>query len=210
MGAFSPTLAGGGRNRRHHRWPRRIAGVLATGALLAIAVAILTMILPDSSSAPPETAANAPAATPSPAAKKQKAPARPAGLTPAQKRARTAAVGLMRTQGYLPVRLRDYYPHHTLRVLLGYRAGESGGPRRAFFFSGGQLLGTDSTAPSSNLKVVKSGKRWVALSYGIYSPGDSSCCPSNGHVTVRYALSGSAVTPVGGTVPASYQRVATG
>lgn len=209
MGAFSPTLAGGGRNRRHVRWARRIAGVLATGALLAVAVAILTMILPGSSSAPPETAVTAPTATPA-VSKKQKPAARRAGLTPAQKRARTAAVSAMRAQGYLPVRLRDYDPRHTLRVLLGYRAGEAGGPRRAFFFSGGQLLGTDSVAPSSNLKVAGSGKRWVTLSYGIYSPGDSSCCPSNGHVKVRYELSGSAVTPVGGTIPATYQRVATG
>jgi hypothetical protein len=208
MGAFSPTLAGGGRNRRHVRWARRIAGVLATGALLAVAVAILTMVLPGSS-APPQTASTAPTATPG--AKKQKpAAARPVGLTPAQKRTRSAAVSTMRTQGYLPVRLRDYDPRHTLRVLLGVRAGESGGPRRAFFFSGTQLLGTDSIAPSTGLKVAGSGKRWVTLAYGIFSPGDSSCCPTNGHVKVRYLLSGSAVTPVGGTIPASYQRVATG
>ena len=209
MGAFSPTLAGGGRNRRPARWGRRIAGLIATGALLAVAVAILTMILPGSSGSPPETAATAPAETPAPA-KAGKHASRPAGLTPAQKRARTAAVGVLRTQGYLPVHLRDYDPHHTLRVLLGYRAGESGGPRRAFFFTDGRLVGTDSFEPSTNLKISTSGNRWVTLSYGVYSPGDSSCCPTNGHTKVRYELSGSAVTPVGGTIPASYLRVATG
>jgi hypothetical protein len=209
MGAFSPTLTGGGHRRRTHRWARRIAGVLATGALLAVAVAILEMILPDSGSTPAPTAAAAPTATPAPARTHKKAP-RHTGLTAAQKHARTAAVSALRTQGYLPVRLRDYDPHHTLRVLIGYRAGEAGGPRRAFFFSGGNLLGEDSTAPSSGLKVAGSGKRWVTLSYGLYSPGDSSCCPSNGHTKVRYELSGSSVTPVGGTIPASYLRVATG
>jgi LppP/LprE lipoprotein len=208
MGALSPTLAGGGRNRRRARWPRRIAGLVATAALLAVAVAILTMVLPGSDDASTETAASAPAATPAPNADKQ-AP-KNSGLTPAQKKTRAAAVSAMRAQGYLPVRLRDYDPHHALRVLVGYRAGEAGGPRRAFFFSGGTLLGTDSLEPSSGLKVAGAGKRWVTLAYGIYSPGDSSCCPSNGHAKVRYELSGSAVTPVGGTIPASYQRVATG
>jgi LppP/LprE lipoprotein len=209
MGAFSHTLAGGGRNRGPARWARRIAGLVATGALLAVAVAILTMLLPGSDSAPPETAASAPAATPTPA-KADKQASQPAGLTPAQKHARSAAVSELRTQGYLPVRLRDYDPHHTLRVLVGYRAGDVAGPRRAFFFTNGRLVGTDSFEPSSNLKVSASGKRWVTLTYGVYSPGDSSCCPSNGHKQVRYELSGSAVTPVGGTIPASYQRVATG
>jgi hypothetical protein len=209
MGAFSPTLAGGGRNRRRARWPRRIAGVLATGALLAVAVAILNMVLPDSQGSSPETAVTAPAATTAPAKARAKS-SKPKGLTPAQKHARAAAVGALRTQGYTPVHLRDWNPHHALRVLLGVKAGDTGGPRRAFFFAHGRYVGTDSYEPSSNLKVAGSGKRWLTLSYGIYSPGDSSCCPSDGHVKVRYELSGSAVSPVGGTIPASYQRVATG
>jgi hypothetical protein len=207
MGAWTPTLAGPGPARRRVRWPRRIAGVLATGGLLAIGVAIAVMILPDSHAAP-ETSVVTPPAKAAPthrhAARKQ------AGLTRAQKRARTAAVAAMRTQGYLPVRLADYDVHHALRVLLGYRAGEAGGPRRAFFFAGGRLLGTDSTAPSTGLKVDASGKRWVTLRYGVYSAGDQTCCPSGGHVQVRYGISGGAVMPIGGTIPASYQRVTTG
>jgi hypothetical protein len=167
------------------------------------------MVLPGSDDTSPETAASAPAATPTPAKASAQAP-KHAGLTAAQKKTRTAAVSAMRTQGYLPVRLRDWDPTHQLRVLLGYRAGESGGPRRAFFFSGSTLLGTDSLEPSSGLKVTDSGKHWVTLAYGVFSPGDSSCCPSNGRTKVRFKLSGSAVTPVGGTIPASYQRVATG
>jgi hypothetical protein len=208
MGAFTPTLAGGGRNRRPARWARRIAGLLATAALLAVAVAILTMVLPGSDGSSSQTAAAPPAATATPA--KADTQAKSTGLTAAQKKVRSAAVSAMRGQGYLPVRLRDWDPKHTLRVLLGYRAGEAGGPRRAFFFHGSTLLGTDSVEPSSGLKVAGSGKRWVTLTYGIYSPGDAACCPSDGHTKVRYELSGSAVTPVGGTVPASYQRVATG
>jgi LppP/LprE lipoprotein len=196
-----------GRTPPHVRWPRRIAGVLATGVLLAIGVAIAMMILPSSGSPPAETAATAPKPTATPAAHKTQ---HRKSLTPAQRRARSAAADQLRSQGYVPKTLRDYDPRHELRVLLGYRSGEAGGPLRAFFFAGSNYVGTDSALPSDGLKISGSGDRWVTLAYGIYSPGDQACCPSGGHAKVRYEWSGTAVTPVGGTIPASTERVATG
>jgi hypothetical protein len=203
-----PMLAGTGRGSRQARWARRIAGLLGTGALLAVAVAILVMIVPGGDTAPDETAAVAPTATPTPTAAK-KAP-QTERLTAAQKRARTAAVQAMSTQGYVPVSLRDYDPGHELRVLVGRPSSDAGGARRAFFFAGGEYVGSDSTEPSTGLKVSGSGDDWVTLRYGLYATGDRACCPSGGHAKVRYEWSGSAVTPVGGTIPASYQRVLSG
>ena len=201
-----PSVAGPGRRPRHASWTRRVVGVLATVALLGVAGAILVMILPGSGATAPETAAVAPAVTPAPTPKKTHAKK---GLTPAQKKARTAAVAAMSTQGYVPVSLRDYDPSHELRVLIGRRNGDTGGPRRAFFFAGGSYVGTDSTEPSTGLKVSGSGDKWVTLVYGVYSTGDQPCCPSGGRTKVRYEWSGTAVTPVGGTIPGSYQRVVT-
>lgn len=181
--------------------------MLGTGALLAVAVAIAVMILP-SSDTEQELTAPVPASTPAAKAEHQKKHHKQ--LTAAQKRTRKEAVDYMATQGYVPVRLRDWNPKHELRVLIGYRNGDAGGPRRAFFFSGGEYVGTDSTEPSSGLKIDVSGKRFVTLTYGVYASGDEACCPSGGHEKVRYEWSGTAVTPVGGTIPASWQRVASG
>jgi LppP/LprE lipoprotein len=205
MGAWIRTAAGHGRMPPHVRWPRRIAGLLATATLLAIGVAIALMVMPSSGTTPSPPARPAATPTATPAAKKHAHKA----LTAAQRRARSAAVAAMRTQGYVPVRLRDWNPRHELRVLLGYRSGDATGPRRAFFFAGGHLVGTDSSLPSSNLTVSGSGGRWVTLSYGVYTPGDHACCPSGGRTKVRYEWSGSAVSPVGGTIPAASERVVT-
>jgi hypothetical protein len=91
-------------------------------------------------------------------------------------------------------------------VLVGYRNGEAGGPRRAFFFAGTRLIGTDSTAGSSSLVVKRSGKRWVALTYGVFAPGAKPCCPVS-TTSVRFEWNGSALTPKG-TIPLG--RLATG
>jgi hypothetical protein len=200
-----PTLAGPRRGPRHARWPRRVAGMLGTGALLAIGVAIAVMILPGAKTAPSIVAGETtPTATPHARSQAHHG----TGLTAAQKRARAAAVAAVRGQGYVPVRLADYNPRHQLRVLIGAQSGNPVGPRRAFFFAGGHYVGSDSTTPSSGLKVSGSGAHWVTLSYGIYASGDGACCPSGGHAKVRYEWSGTTVSPVGGTIPTSSQRVA--
>jgi hypothetical protein len=144
----------------------RILGVVATGTLLAVCATIVTTILPDRSDEAGLTA-EAPAAAPGPgAAKKEKKPAKPK-LTRAQRRARAAAVTTLRDQGYRPVTLTDYQPKAQLRVLIG--RGDGG--QRAFFFVGGQYLGNDAADDSDQIRVARAGKKSVALSYRVFTPG---------------------------------------
>src|SRR3954449_2469270 len=134
---------------RRTRWGRRIAGIIGTAGLLGTAVLMGTWIAPSPDPSPEVLApAPAPAAKPKPhkqAAGKAKAKTKPK-LTAKQLAARTAAVTVLRNQGYLPTREADYDPRHQLRVLIGYRNGDPLGPRRAFFFTGGRLIGNDSSS----------------------------------------------------------------
>ncbi|HEX4691294.1 MAG TPA: LppP/LprE family lipoprotein [Solirubrobacteraceae bacterium] len=211
MSAWPPPAHPHGRGPVRIRWPRRIAGVLATVALFAVAIAMAEMIMPDGDSqstltVPPPVAAKPKAKTSGATA----TPSKPPPLTAAQKQARSDAVATLRSQGYEPVSAKAYNPRHALRVLIGYRTGDTTGPRRAFFFRSSGFVGTDSSLPSTSLKVAGSGSRWVTLSYGIYATGDQPSSPSGGHVKVRFAYSGGALAPVGGTVPQSWERVLSG
>jgi hypothetical protein len=213
MSAWPPPAHPHGRGPVRIRWPRRIAGLLATVALFAVAIAMAEMIVPDGNA--PSTATVTP-----PSAAKTKAKAktqsastavtRPKPLTAAQKQARSDAVSTLSSQGYEPVSVKTYNPRHALRVLIGHRTGDTAGPRRAFFFRSSGLVGTDSSLPSTDLKVAGSGSDWVTLSYGIYATGDQPQSPSGGHVKVRFAYTNGALTPVGGTVPQSWERVLSG
>jgi hypothetical protein len=195
---------------RRTRWPRRIGGVLATALLLGVAVLMGTMVAPSGD----ETAALAPAspaATPRPAKAGAKAKAksgRPgrARLTARQLAARASAVAVLRGQGYLPIRERDYDPRHQLRVLIGYRNGDPLGPRRAFFFVGSRFIGHDTTAASSSVTLGRSGRRWASLTYGVYAPGAKACCPGS-RSKVRFEWTGAALAPKG-AIPLA--RLATG
>ncbi len=123
--------------RSEYRWARRIAGLLATVAFLGVGVAIALMILPDGGGEESAVAA-APTATPAKekAAKKtaKKKPSKPKGPTKAQLAARTAAVAEVRRQGFTTLKLSDYDPKATLRVLVGRPVGDAAGGTRAFFF----------------------------------------------------------------------------
>jgi hypothetical protein len=211
MSAWPPPAHPHGRGPVRIRWPRRIAGVLATVALFAVAIAMAAMIVPDGDSQSTLTAPPTVAAKPKAKAKAATAaPSKPPPLTAAQKQARSDAVATLAGQGYEPVSAKAYNPRHALRVLIGHRTGDPTGPRRAFFFRSSGFVGTDSSLPSTNLKVAGSGSRWVTLSYGIYATGDQPSSPSGGHVKVRFAYRGGALAPVGGTVPQSWERVLSG
>jgi hypothetical protein len=165
-----------------------------------------TMILPSEEAKTP-TVRPAATATPAPAGKASKR--QPRGLTRAQRRARAAAVGVLRTEGYVPVNAKAYNPRHDLRVLVGYRNGDPGGPRRAFFFARGRFLGHDALTPSAGLKLAGAGDRSATLSYGLYGLGDKACCPSAGRARVRFTLRDGALQPQG-VVPSIAQRTASG
>jgi hypothetical protein len=178
--------------RSEYRWARRIAGLLATVALLGAGVAIALMILPDGGGEE-SAAAAAPTATPVKEKTKKKTakkkPSKPKGPTKAQLAARTAAVAEVRRQGFTTLKLRDYDPTATLRVLVGRPVGDAAGGTRAFFFLKDRFLGNDALAPASKLTVAKQGKVTVTLSYGVYNPGDTAGAPS-GRKRVRFKLEG--------------------
>jgi hypothetical protein len=99
-----------------------------------------------------------------------------------------AAVATIKSQGYTPNDTSEYHPQQTLRVLTATHAGAGGSyEQRAFFFVDDRYIGTDSSQPSGSVKVVSQGETSVTLSYGMYSSGDSLCCPDS-HATVRFQL----------------------
>jgi LppP/LprE lipoprotein len=181
--------------------------MLATAGLLGVAVLMATMVMPSRDATPstvlsPDTPAPAKAKDKGAKAKAKK-PAKPK-LTAKQLAARAAAVTTLRNQGYLPTREADFNPRHELRVLVAYRNGDAGGPRRAFFFVGTRMVGNDSTGGSSTLKLAKSGNRWATLAYGVYAPGGKE--PIN-TTKVRFNWDGASLSPAG-AIPLS--RLATG
>jgi LppP/LprE lipoprotein len=159
------------------RWTRRIAGVVATGGLVAVGVASAEMILPKDEPAAPVTPRIAlPPAVPS------VAPGGPKHLTKRERALRRAAAAQVRRLGYTPERLADYRPDHVLRVLIG--ANELG--RRAFFFVGKRYAGTDAAKPSTQVRITRQLDRQVTLAYARYAPDDRACCPRGGEKRVRF------------------------
>src|SRR4051794_26998731 len=118
------------------RWTRRIVGLVATGAFVAVGVVSAQMIIPD-----PDSDAAAvvptPTATATPKAKKSKKSEKkkPKPLTKAQKQAREDAVDYVRAQGFTTLKTSDYNPKAKLRVLIGRPVGDAAGGQTAFFFT---------------------------------------------------------------------------
>jgi hypothetical protein len=199
--------------RRAARWMRRIAGLIATAALLGSGVAIATMVMPDDgedvvAAAPAATAGaeDKPAKKKTATAKKSKR-AKPKGPSKAQLAMRKDAMAIVRANGYTTLRQSDYDFKATLRVLIARPVGDAAGGSRAFFFNKGVFLGNDSAAPSSKLTVARQGKVTVTLSYGVYAAGDTAGRPSE-RKRVRFRLVAGALTPLD-TIPldsARFQR----
>ncbi|MDP9385895.1 MAG: LppP/LprE family lipoprotein, partial [Actinomycetota bacterium] len=96
----------------------------------------------------------------------------PVPLTPEERAERRAAAEQVRQQGYEPVSLKAYDPDQNLRVLLGEATGDAVAAgaaegRRAFFFIGGEFIGTDATEPSDELRIVAQTNNTVTLRYGL-------------------------------------------
>jgi LppP/LprE lipoprotein len=179
---------------RRRRWPSRILGVLATAALLGTGVAIALMVIPA-----PEEEAVAP--TP------QRAEAAPApaktGLTPAQKAARRSAVTTLDEQGFKPVRVADWHPEHTLRVLIGR---DESGAERAFFFVKRKFVGNDDAAASASVRVSAARENGVTLTYRLFGDADQPCCPKGERVKVTFRWRDGTLAPAG-EVPAAFERL---
>jgi hypothetical protein len=181
-------------------WFMRFLGLAATAALLGVGTFAAVTAIPD----PSDDSAlldEAPAATSKPAkAADDPKPRRPK-LTRAQRRARTAAVGVLRDNGYRPVSLADWKADKVLRVLIG--RGDGG--QRAFFFAGGSYIGNDSAEDSHRIRVVRAGNRSVALSYRLFREDDKPCCPNAGTARVLFRWDGESLNPQT-SVPPSTQR----
>ena len=183
----------------HRRWAARVAAIVATVALLGCGVAIAVMVIP---SPEEEVAATAPPpVVEQPAAE---APAKPS-LTRAQRAERRAAVAALAEEGFRPVRLADWKAAAELRVLVGRH--EEGG-NRAFFFVGGDPVGSDDPLVSGKVRVAAARKRSVTLAYGLYEAGDEPCCPGSGEAEVTFRWQDGALVP-DGTLPPLEERRAT-
>jgi hypothetical protein len=169
-------------SRRRRRWPLRLLGLLATVAFLGSGAAIAMMVLPEREGT---SAARAHGV------KVKARHTHPLALTKAQKRARRKAVAALAADGYEPARLADWRPKAALQVLVG-RSEQ--GAMRAYFFSGGQLVGYDDTATSNSIRVVKQGKDSVTLSYRV---------STGGRQKVTFELRGDAVEPTSPIPPLS-------
>ena len=185
---------------RVERWSLRVFFMLATAAFLGIGVASALMILPDDGS---DGAAAAITPIPTPASKTAKAkahkpkPRKPKGPTKAQRAQRTAAVAEVRRQGFTTLHQGDYDYKANLRVLIGRPVGDAAGGSYAFFFLKDRFLGKDSTTPSNKLRVAKTGKNQVTLSYET----------SAGRTKVRFKLEGETLQPLDEIPPAGERFV---
>ncbi len=187
------------------RWIARVLAILATGALLAVGVAVATMIRSEADSRADDQALIAePTPTPTPKPKAKKHQKHKTALTKAQRAARSAAVAELRRQGYKPARLADWHARQTLRVLVGGQ----GAQRRAFFFVGRRYIGNDATTPSAKLRVGKQDERSVTLVYSVWRSGDRACCPHGGSVRVRFRWRSGRLQPQSAIPDAAARRPA--
>jgi hypothetical protein len=116
-----------------------------------------------------------------------------------------AAVALVKAHGYTAGETSTYRPEQTLRVLVGTRTGSSDGyGQQAFFFIDGRYIGTDTSEPSSSVKVIGQSDTEVTLAYPVYKAGDPLSKPS-GEKTVRFQLNNGHLVALG-PIPAASVR----
>jgi hypothetical protein len=180
----------------------RVLGLAATLVLLGVGVAVvLTLTRDHGGTSEPETFAPTP--SPTKAARTRKRAPKP-NLTNAQRASRDAAVAQMRRQGFEPVAVAAYKPRQTLRVLIGRPKASNGvRGRRAFFFVRENYIGTDAADPSARLKVASQSDNEITLAYTRFAPGDKPCCPSDGTVKVRFAMTGGRLQPLDAIPPSA-------
>ena len=178
----------------HNLTPERILALAGVAGLLLIGLISFILVVgaaggvddeQEVASEPTATATPSPTPTPKPTPT-------PVPLTPEQKAERQAAAEVVASRGFEVVRLKDYDPRKTLRVLIGRTTS---GSHLAFFFVNGDYIGNDATDPSAKLRVARRGDLAVTLAYGIYAPGDAPDAPSGGPVRVRFTWDGTRLAP---------------
>ena len=176
---------------RDHAPERVLALAGVAGLLLVFAVSIALVLRATGGSgdgaATAERTATA-TATPTPTATPK--PRRtPVPLTSAQRAERSAAAGIVESRGFKVVRLRDYDPRDTLRVLIGKTT--SGG-ELAFFFVGSDYIGNDSTDLSRGLRVKRTSDVTTTLTYTLAEQASGSA-PTK--ASVRFTWDGVRLNP---------------
>src|SRR3954469_15631423 len=176
----------------HSLTPERMLALAGVAGLLIVGLVSVILIL-GAGGDDEEPVASAPVATatPKPTATAKPKPT-PVPLTPEQKQERRAAADVVTSRGFSVVRLKDYDPRKTLRVLIGRTTS---GSHLAFFFVNGDYIGNDSQDPSARLKLAKQSDLTVTLAYGIFQPGDQPGKPTGTPVKVRFTWDGSRLTP---------------
>jgi hypothetical protein len=109
----------------------------------------------------------------------------------------SGAIATVKAQGYTASDTSDYHPDQTLRVLVATRTGSGDGyDQRAFFFLDSHYVGTDTSKPSAQVKVISQGDTEVTLAYPLYRSSDPECCPGGGQAQVRFQLNNGHLTPL--------------
>ncbi len=109
----------------------------------------------------------------------------------------TQAAATVEREGYEVVDFDSYDASSSLRVLIGVRKqSATSTAQKAFFFLGGDYLGTDTLSESAGIKYAGQEDTTVSLTYSLYRPDDPNCCPTGGEKTVRFHWSGKRLVPL--------------
>ena len=200
-----PPLPGGSRRPPRDPAKERALAFAGVGALLVALVLCIAWISGASGSDDDESAgqqAAQPTAQATPTAKPKPTPI---PLTADEKAERQAALDVLTSREMEPVKLSDWDPRDTLRVLIGVT---SDGGKMAFFFVNGDYVGNDASEVSGSLKVKRTDDLTTTLRYGTFQAGDRPGKPSGEPVDVAFTWDGTALSPET-TVPPLEQRRAT-
>jgi len=200
------------------QWTRRLFGIAATIAILAVGYVAISMIVTPSddevAARPADTRTDKKDKPEDDGVEREDIAAevkgeQRSGPTRRQRAQRRAAVEELRAAGYEPVDLADYKVGQTLRLLIGRpHQGMSPG-LRAFFFVRGRYIGNDALTPSMKLEVAKQRDKEITLVYALFVAGDRPCCPTGGDSDVRFRWDGDALTPRE-AIPLESQRMPAG
>ena len=189
-----PTRRPPGRPAPHDQTPERLLALAGVAGLLAVLVVSIVLVLHAAGGDDPEQASAsvsgtpAPTATPTPTST-PKPRKTPVPLTAAERAQRSAAADVVASRGFKVVRLRDYDPDDTLRVLIGRTTA---GGYMAFFFVGEDYIGNDSRDVSRGLAVRRTSDLTTTLRYTLAATAGGDRAD---HQDVRFTWDGVRLTP---------------
>lgn len=107
------------------------------------------------------------------------------------------AAKAIRARGYEPLKVAlNRVAIDPFAAVVGTRSVTTGTIQRAFFFVRGRFVGTDTSAPSGQISVIRQAGTHVTVQYALYRPEDPLSTPSGGTANVRYALCAGRIVPL--------------